>query len=140
MAAVMRMLGFLLFTAGCASAPKILATSPRPPAVARTVDLELTDTSAAGSKTTHYLLSVVDDQGWSRIEQRTPTERLDLQASSNLDKHGFPAIIRVELRRNAQGEPDVSLAQSTIFFAGRRTVLGHVDGANGSTEIAMVTR
>ena len=138
----MRLLGLLVFTAGCASAPKIVATQPppRPPAVARTVDLELTDTSAAGSKTTHYLLSVVDDQGWSRIEQRTATERLDLQASSNLDKHGFPAIIRVELRRNAQGEPDVSLAQSTIFFAGRRTVLGHVDGANGSTEIAMVTR
>jgi len=80
-----------------------------------------TDTTSAGSKTTHYLLSVVDDQGWPRIEQRTPTERLDRQASP-------------------QGEPDVSLAQSTIFFAGRRTVLGHVDGANGSTEIAMVTR
>ncbi|HEY1955051.1 MAG TPA: hypothetical protein VGH28_05550 [Polyangiaceae bacterium] len=140
----MRFLGLLVFAAGCASAPKIAATPQllvRPPAVARTIDLELTDTTPAGAKTTHYVLSVVDDQGWSRMSEQTATEHLALQASSNLDKHnGFPAIIRVELRRNSQGEPAVDLAQSTIFFAGRRTVLGHVDGANGSTEIAMVTR
>jgi len=135
---------FLLAAAGCAAAPKPLAVAPpppRPPAVARTVDLELTDTSAAGSKTTHYVLSLVDDQGWSRMSEHTATERLEFQASSNLDKHsGYPAIIRVELRRNTQGAPDVTLDQSTIFFSGRRTVLGHVDGTNGSTEIAMVTR
>ena len=39
-----------------------------------------------------------------------------------------------------EGAPDVAISQSTIFFAGRRTVLGHIDGANGSTDIAMVTR
>ena len=140
----MRLLPLLVVAAtGCASAPKVVTTAaqlPRPPAVARTVDLELTDKTAAGSKTTHYVLSLVDDQGWSRLSQRTPGERLELQASSNLDKRGYPAIIRVELHRDTAGAPDVAISQSTIFFAGRRTVLGHIDGANGSTDIAMVTR
>lgn len=142
----MRLLGLLVFVAGCASAPKIAAVPrpqslPRPPAVARTVDVELTDTTTAGSKTTHYVLSLVDDQGWSRLSEHTATEHLEIQAASSLDMHmGFPTIIRVELQRNAQGTPEVSLDQSTIFFAGRRTMLGHIDGANGSTEIAMVTR
>jgi hypothetical protein len=133
---------FFLLAAGCASAPKIAAVAPPPttPAVGRTVDLELTDTTPAGTKTTHYVLSVVDDQGWSKLSERTGTDRLDLRASSSRDHHAPPAIIHVELQRAAPGEPDVRLEQSTIFYAGRRTVLGHVDGANGSTEIAMVTR
>lgn len=133
----------LLLTAGCASAPKVAATvapPPKPPVVARTVDLELTDTTSAGSKTTHYVLSIVDDQGWSRVTEHTPADHLELRASSSLDRGRYPAIIRVELVRSAQGAPDVSLDQSTIFFAGRRTVLGHVEGPAGATEIAMVTR
>ena len=134
-----------LAATACAPAATVAKTTPppaapSPPPVARTVDLELIDTNASGSKTRHYLLSVVDDQGWSRISERTPNDGLDLRASSSLDRHGFPAIVRVELHRDAQGAPDVFITQSTIFFAGRRTVLGHVDGAAGSTEIAMVTR
>jgi len=133
---------FLLLGAGCASSPKTVAVAAPPPlpAVGRTVDLELTDTTPAGARTTHYVLSVVDDQGWSKLTQRTPASYLELQAASNREHHTAPAIIHVELRRSAQGEPDVVLAQSTIFSAGRRTVLGHVEGSSGSTEIAMVTR
>jgi hypothetical protein len=139
----MRVLCTILFlTAGCAAAPKAACVAPAPavPAVGRTVDLELTDTTAAGSRTTHYVLSVVDDHGWSKLYERTATDRLELRAASNLDHRGFPAIVRVELDRNAQGAPDVHIEQSTIFYAGRRTVLGHVEGAGGTTEIAMVTR
>jgi hypothetical protein len=139
----MRVLYLLpLLAAGCAAAPKMTAVAPPPrvPPVGRTVDLELTDKTAAGTKTTHYVLSVVDDHGWSRLEEHAAGERLELRASSNLDRDAPPAIVRVELRRITQGAPDIELAQSTIFHAGRRTVLGHVEGAGGSTEIAMVTR
>lgn len=134
---------FLFVTAGCAAAPKgaIVAQAPPPiPAVARVVDIELTDTSASGTSTKHYLLSVVDDQGWSRLSERTMGLKLELRAASNRRSGFMPAIVRVDLVRNLEGTPDIAIEQSTIFFAGKRTVLGHVEGSNGATEIAMVMR
>lgn len=139
----MRLLPLFFFVAtGCAAPPHIARVEPPPqlPAVSRTVDVELTDTTAAGSKTTHYTLAIVDDYGWSELSSKSATERLHLKARSNRMHGDFPAIVNVELMRDAQGAPDVYIAQSTIFFAGRRTVLGHVERDNGSTEIAMVTR
>ncbi len=134
-----------LLAAGCASSPKVAQVAaphepPRPPAVARTVDVELTDTTASGAKTAHYTLAIVDDFGWSELSARSATENLRLKARSNRMHGEYPTIVSVELRRDAQGAPDVFLTQSTIFFAGRRTVLGHVERDGGSTDVAMVTR
>lgn len=138
----MRLLPIFLIATGCASAPHVAlrVEPPRLPAVARNVDVELTDTTPAGSKTTHYTLALVDDNGWSELSSRTPTEHLRLKARSNRMRGELPAIVDLELTRNVKDAPDVYVAQSTIFFAGRRTVLGHVERDNGSTDIAMVTR
>lgn len=133
-----------LMLAGCASAPKIARVTtpppPEPPSVARNVDVELTDTSSSGTKIAHYVLAIVDDYGWSEVSEKSGGERLRLKARSNRMHGSFPAIVSVELTRDAQNEPEVYIAQSTIFFAGKRTVLGHVERNGGSTEIAMVTR
>ncbi len=139
---LMRFLPIFLITTGCASAPHVVARvePPRPPAVARTVDVEVTDTTPAGAKTTHYTLALVDDNGWSEVDSGTHTERLHLKARSNRLRGEFPAVIDLVLTRDVKDAPDVHIAQSTIFFAGRRTVLGHVERENGSTDIAMVTR
>ena len=134
---------FLLLATGCAPAPHVVARvePPRlPPAVARTVEVEVTDTTSTGAKTTHYTLALVDDNGWSEIDSGTHTERLHLKARSNRFRGEFPAVIDLELTRDIKDAPDVHVAQSTIFFAGRRTVLGHVERENSSTDIAMVTR
>lgn len=132
----------MLLAAGCASSPKPLALPPATPELAspRTVDLELTDTTAAGTKTTHFELAMVDDAGWSKLRTRTPTGVVVIEATSSRRHHAGPAVLHVRLERDLQGEPDLKLAQSTIFYAGRRTVLGHVEGPSGSTEVAVVTR
>jgi len=134
---------FFLFASGCAStAPQAVAhvEPPRVPAVARTVDVEVTDTTSAGSRTTRYTLALVDDNGWSEVSTGSQAEHMRLKARSNRMHGDFPTVIDVDLSRNVQGAPGIDLRQSAIFFAGRRTILGHVDRENGFTEVAMVTR
>ena len=141
MRVLMRLLPIILMATGCASAPPVARVEPpQLPAVARNVDVELTDTTPAGSKTTHYTLALVDDNGWSELSSRTPTEQLRLKARSNRRRGDSPTIVDLDLTRDVKDAPDVHITQSTIFFAGRRTVLGHVERENGSTDIAMVTR
>lgn len=142
----MRAFCILLLVTGCA-APASKETAgvrappiPETPAVARSVDVELTDTSQAGTKTTHYTLAIVDDFGWSELASSSGGEHLKLKARSNRARGAQPTIVSVELSRDAQGEPNMYIAQSTIFSAGRRTVLGHVERAGGATDVAMVTR
>ena len=130
--------------AGCAAAPqsKVVAQLP-PPVVAsqRTVDIELTDTSPNGSKTERYSLAVVDDRGWSKVATNGEGERMQVRARADRYRNDGPAFVSVELERDVQGQPKIYLEQSTIFFAGRRTVLGHLERASGgATDVAMVTR
>src|SRR5258707_855389 len=137
----MRTLLFSFLLAGCAAAPaKIVQSSPPLPAVARAIDIELTDTSASGSRTTRYTLAIVDDRGWSKVSTKAADERLQVKARSDRYRNEWPAIVSVELERDLQGQPAVFLEQQAIFFAGRRTVLGHLERAGGTTEVTMVTR
>jgi hypothetical protein len=134
-----------LLLAGCAAAPKTVAVAAPhetpPPAAQRTIDIELTDSSPGTSKMTRYTLALVDDRGWSNIATHSPVERLEVKARADRYHSWEPTIVSVEFTRDTQGQPKVSIAESTIFFAGRRTVLGHLEKeGGGATEVALVTR
>ncbi len=141
-------LGFFLLGPSCAPSVRSAlaaaphpAQSPRVPAVARSVEVEITDTPHGGAaRTSHYAMAMVDDTGWSRISARLGTERLLLQARSDRGTRSG-AVVRVEVHRSDMNGSDLDLEESTVFFAGRRSVLGHLDRPDGSaTEVAIVTR
>ncbi len=135
-----------LLLAGCAAAPTktIAVAAPHetpPPAVQRTIDIELTDSSPGTSKMSRYTLALVDDRGWSNISTHSPAERLEVKARADRFHSWEPAIVSVEFMRDTQGQPKVTIAESTIFFAGRRTVLSHLEKeGGGATDVALVTR
>lgn len=144
---------FALFTAALFAAPscgpqlrQAHADTPkpaftRPPPSGRTVDLEITDTPRGGTpRVARYTLALVDDTGWSELDAHGIADHVHLKARA--DGNRAPArIVSFEVERSEVGGPALHLTDSTVFFAGRRTVLGRLDRPDGSTtEVAVVTR
>ena len=131
---------------GCAPRPSAsTATAPVAPppfAVARTIDVEISDSVKGGApRTLLYQLACVDGRGWSKLETGDASEKVALEAQSERGREGGPAVVSLQVARMEAGGPDLKVSQSVIFFAGRRTVVGHLARRDGGvTEIAMITR